>query len=102
MSKFLAHTYVMIGQMGGRTLLPLPADRNYASLDRSAHDKESVRALEGTIVSWTAQVAEVLLKNPEQPLLDGKHPGAAPPPRPRAGPRGLSHGSGARTQLTLG
>jgi len=75
MNTFVANTYVVIGEMGGRTLLPLPPDNTYANLDKSSHDKESVHILESSIISWTAQIKEVLVKDPEQRMLEGLHPG---------------------------
>jgi dynein heavy chain len=48
---FLAHTYVTIGQIKGRTLLPLPANDVTASATTSSKDKAVL--LETAIVHWT-------------------------------------------------
>jgi len=48
---FLAHTYVTIGQVKGRTLLPLPANDVTSSEKTSSKDKAQI--LEGAIIHWT-------------------------------------------------
>ena len=48
---FLAHTYVTIGQVKGRTLLPLPPNDVTSSEKTSSKDKAQL--LEGAIVHWT-------------------------------------------------
>jgi dynein heavy chain len=48
---FLAYTYVTIGQIKGRTLLPLPANDVTASATTSSKDKAVL--LETAIVHWT-------------------------------------------------
>jgi dynein heavy chain len=48
---FLAHTYVTIGQIKGRTLLPLPPSDVTASATTSSKDKAVL--LEAAIVHWT-------------------------------------------------
>jgi dynein heavy chain len=69
---FLAHTYVTIGQIKGRTLLPLPANDVTASATTSSKDKAVL--LETAIVHWTKQIKSVLKRDPEMALKNGKHP----------------------------
>ena len=69
---FLAYTYVTIGQIKGRTLLPLPANDVTASATTSSKDKAVL--LETAIVHWTKQIKQVLKRDPEMALKNGKHP----------------------------
>jgi dynein heavy chain len=61
--------------MTGKTLLPLPADEVFINIDKSSHNKDSIHALEGAIVTWTEQIRNVLSLNSETPLLSGENPG---------------------------
>jgi dynein heavy chain len=69
---FLAHTYVTIGQVKGRTLLPLPPNDVTSSEKTSSKDKAQL--LEGAIIHWTKQIKQVLKRDPESALKNGKHP----------------------------
>jgi dynein heavy chain len=69
---FLAHTYVTIGQVKGRTLLPLPPNDVTSSEKTSSKDKAQL--LEGAIVHWTRQIKNVLKQDPESALKNGNHP----------------------------
>lgn len=69
---FLAHTYVTIGQIKGRTLLPLPANDITTSEKTSSKDKAQL--LENAINHWTRQIKNVLKQDPENALKKGKHP----------------------------
>ena len=73
--KFLANAYVTIGHMQGQTLLPLPPDDVYSSMEKNQHDKDSVHVLETSVVAWTRQIKEVLHLDPETALKSGNHPG---------------------------
>jgi dynein heavy chain, axonemal len=55
---FQAHTYVTIGQIKGRTLLPLPPNDITSSEKTSSKDKAQI--LENSINTWTKQVKNVL------------------------------------------
>jgi dynein heavy chain, axonemal len=70
---FLAHTYVTIGQIKGRTMLPLPANDITTSEKTSSKDKAQL--LENAINHWTKQIKNVLKLDPENALKKGKHPG---------------------------
>ena len=67
--------YVTIGHMAGQTLLPLPPDDVYSSMEKNQHDKDSVHVLETSVVAWTRQIKEVLHLDPETALKSGNHPG---------------------------
>lgn len=69
---FLAYTYVTIGQVKGRTLLPLPPNDVTSSEKTSSKDKSQL--LEQAIVHWTKQIKNVLKQDPESALKNGKHP----------------------------
>jgi dynein heavy chain len=53
--NFLAHTYVTIGQVKGRTLLPLPPNDVTQSEKTSSKDKAHI--LEGTVFSLLNSVS---------------------------------------------
>ena len=69
---FLAHTYVTIGQVRGRTQLPLPPNDVTSSEKTSSKDKAQL--LEGAIVHWTRQIKNVLKQDPEGALKTGNNP----------------------------
>ena len=73
--KFLASTYVTMGHMAGETLLPLPPDDVYSTMEKNQHDKDSVHVLETAVVAWTRQIKDVLRLDPETVLKSGGHPG---------------------------
>jgi len=56
--NFMAHTYVTLGQVKGRTLLPLPPADVTSSEKTSSKDKAHI--LEGAIITWTKQIKNVL------------------------------------------
>ena len=61
--------------MSGKTMLPLPPDEVYSSMEKNQHDKDSVHVLETSIVSWTHQIKDVLQLDPENVLKGGNNPG---------------------------
>jgi len=71
-NSFLAHTYVTIGQIKGRTLLPLPSSDATSSEKSSSKDK--AQTLEGALLHWTRQIKNVLKQDPETALKNGNHP----------------------------
>lgn len=70
--SFLAHIYVTIGQVKGRTLLPLPPNDVTSSEKTSSKDKAHI--LEGAIITWTKQIKNVLKQDPESALKSGNNP----------------------------
>ena len=63
--RLVAGIYVTIGQVQGKTLLPLPPVE-LSSADRASKDKERVHVLETAVVTWTRQIKNVLKTEPEQ------------------------------------
>jgi len=70
---FLAHTYVTLGQVEGRTMLPLPPN-DVTSVEKTS-SKDKANLLENAIVHWTKQIKNVLKRDPEMVLKTGDHPG---------------------------
>ena len=82
--SFLAYTYVTIGQVKGRTLLPLPPSDSTGSERTSSKDKSHILEsknfndlifeLLAAIIHWQKQIKNVLKQDPETSLKEGKHP----------------------------
>jgi len=72
LNAFLASVYVTIGQVKGRTLLPLPPSDVTSSERTSSKDK--VHVLESAVITWTKQIKNVLKLDPEAPLKAGLNP----------------------------
>lgn len=70
--SFLAYTYVTIGQVKGKTLLPLPP-QDVTNSDRTS-SKDKAHILETAIIHWQKQIKNVLKQDPENSLKDGAHP----------------------------
>uniref|UniRef100_A0A8C3LJW7 Dynein axonemal heavy chain 9 n=1 Tax=Chrysolophus pictus TaxID=9089 RepID=A0A8C3LJW7_CHRPC len=70
--------FVVVGQVKGKTLLPLPADCNLGievtrpSLERI--DKSLVHGMESAIIDWSYQIQRALKKESSEPLLQGSNP----------------------------
>ena len=73
--KFLASTNVILGHINGKTVLPLPPEEVYSSMEKNQHDKDSVHVLETSVVTWTHEIKEVLQLDPEAALKSGSNPG---------------------------
>lgn len=75
LNRFLANSYITVGQIAGSTILPLPAkdfgtsDANASSADSG---KDRVHLLENAVVTWTRQIKNILKLEPEQ-MFKGKH-----------------------------
>ncbi|XP_073435796.1 dynein axonemal heavy chain 9 isoform X2 [Dendrobates tinctorius] len=73
-------TFVMTGQVQGKTLLPLPSGSEkmeYIDYDSEKHDnldKTMVHAIESAIIQWSHQVRGVLKRDSSEQLLLGKNP----------------------------
>lgn len=70
--SFLAYTYVTIGQVKGKTLLPLPP-QDVTNSDRTS-SKDKAHILETAIIHWQKQIKNVLKQDPENSLKSGAHP----------------------------
>ncbi|KAM8946996.1 dynein axonemal heavy chain 9 [Pelodytes ibericus] len=76
-----SNIFVMVGQVRGKTLLPLPAGSekmeyvDYENEKNNDHlDKTIVHAIESAVIQWSHQVRGVLKKESSEPLLQGKNP----------------------------
>ena len=58
--RFLANLFVTIGLTRGKTLLPLPPSDPPSAEGTTAKEKDRVHALEGSVVTWTRQIKNVL------------------------------------------
>uniref|UniRef100_A0A6I8PBB0 Dynein axonemal heavy chain 17 n=1 Tax=Ornithorhynchus anatinus TaxID=9258 RepID=A0A6I8PBB0_ORNAN len=72
---------VVLGQVRGKTLLPLPAgSEKVARVDLEQEkvldsvDKSVIYAVESAVIRWCHQVQEVLKRESSAPLLQGEHP----------------------------
>ena len=70
--SFLSHTYVTIGQVNGKTMLPVPPSDVANSATISSKDKAT--SLEAAIAQWTKQIKNELKKEPENALKNNSHP----------------------------
>ena len=71
--SFLSTIYVTIGEVKGRTMLPIPPQETTTSDRISSKDKAHV--LEGAVITWTKQIKNVLKQDPETALKQGQDPG---------------------------
>lgn len=71
-NHFLAQVYVTIGQVRGKTLLPLPPSDATSFENKSSKDKAHI--LESSIITWTRQIKNVLKQDPESALKGGNEP----------------------------
>ncbi len=71
-------THVIVGQVKGQTLLPLPvgAENLEQTEQATVVDKTVVHAIETAVIEWAHQVRDVLKKDSAQPLIEGLNPGA--------------------------
>jgi dynein heavy chain len=70
---YVAQVYVMMGLIKGRTMLPLPSHKLTSS--DTTPDKDKAHVFEGSIITWTKQIKNVLKQEPEQVLKYGNDPG---------------------------
>ncbi|XP_032992214.1 dynein heavy chain 9, axonemal-like [Lacerta agilis] len=73
--------FVVVGQIKGKTLLPLPTDPErdaYIDSDNEKNtelvDKSIVHAIESAVIEWTHQIQGVLKRESSEPLLQGQDP----------------------------
>uniref|UniRef100_A0ABM5FM48 Dynein axonemal heavy chain 9 isoform X2 n=1 Tax=Pogona vitticeps TaxID=103695 RepID=A0ABM5FM48_9SAUR len=73
--------FIVIGQVKGKTLLPLPSgpeSDKYIDFDiekiTELVDKSIVHAIESAVIEWTHQIQCVLKKESSEPLLQGQNP----------------------------
>ena len=63
--RLVARVYMLIGEVQGKTLLPLPPVA-LSSEELAASDKEQVALIESTLQSWSRQIKTVLNTELEQ------------------------------------
>uniref|UniRef100_A0A672VBH7 Dynein axonemal heavy chain 17 n=1 Tax=Strigops habroptila TaxID=2489341 RepID=A0A672VBH7_STRHB len=67
--------FKVVGQVKGKTLLPLPAVQPWLSSSPPADAYKSlVYATESSIIDWSYQIQEALKKESSEPLLQGRNP----------------------------
>ena len=69
---FLASTKITVGEVKGTTTLPMPSEVDPRT---NNNRKDRVHLLEGCIVTWTAQIKNVLKQEPEHALSLPGNPG---------------------------
>ncbi|OCT60754.1 dynein heavy chain 9, axonemal isoform X2 [Xenopus laevis] len=76
-----SRTFVMVGQVKGKTLLPLPAGSekvDYMDYENEKNndqqDRTIIHSIESAVIQWSHQVQGVLKKESSEPLLQGKNP----------------------------
>lgn len=72
-NNYVAQVYVLMGLIKGRTMLPQPSHKLTSS--DSTPDKDKAHVFEGSIITWTKQIKNVLKLEPEQVLKNGDDPG---------------------------
>ncbi|XP_072501166.1 dynein axonemal heavy chain 9 [Notamacropus eugenii] len=72
---------VLLGQVKGKTLLPLPVgSENMESVDCESEkgldsmDKSIIYVIESTVIKWSHQIQVVLMRESSEPLLKGENP----------------------------
>lgn len=73
-------TYVLSGQMKGKTQLPIPAGADKVvdiDIDQveNGDNPMLIHSIESVVIDWSHQIQQVLKKDSSQPLLDGLVPG---------------------------
>ncbi|GCC26775.1 hypothetical protein chiPu_0005195 [Chiloscyllium punctatum] len=75
-----SNVFVVVGQVKGKTLLPLPVGAGRAAAlfelgkNGDVQDKGIVHSIESVIIAWSHQINEVLKKDSSEPLLKGCNP----------------------------
>lgn len=70
--NFLSHFYVCLGQIKGKTLLPVPTDEIFRNT--KINDNEKTQICEGAVVMWIELIKHNLKQEPEYEFRNGKHP----------------------------
>jgi dynein heavy chain len=71
LNSFLASASITVGKINGETRLPLPPLHNQ---EADVMNKDLVHALEGAVVTWTAQIKAILERSHESSLKHGDNP----------------------------
>lgn len=62
-NAYVAQVYVMMGLIKGRTMLPLPTHK-LQKTDKTP-EKDKAHIFEGSLITWTKQIKNVLKLEPE-------------------------------------
>lgn len=73
LNSFNATMYLTLGQVEGKTKLPLPPKKIIESSEISSKDKADI--FNNSIITWMKQIRKVLDLEPEQSLKNGNDPG---------------------------
>jgi len=71
LNGFLSELYMVIGEVNGRTQLPLPIQDDTL---QAMNNKERAHILETAIITWQKQIKTVLSQDPESLLKQGQDP----------------------------
>jgi len=71
LNAYLSQLYVVIGQVAGKTQLPLPVQDETL---KAMNNKERAHILETAIITWQKQIKSVLSQDPESVLKAGQDP----------------------------
>ena len=77
-NRFVANTYITLGQNSGNTILPLPpkdVSSSHPPDDQPDFARDKVHLLENAVVTWTRQIKDILKLEPEQMLKGTQNPG---------------------------
>uniref|UniRef100_A0A8C5TKR5 Dynein axonemal heavy chain 17 n=1 Tax=Malurus cyaneus samueli TaxID=2593467 RepID=A0A8C5TKR5_9PASS len=66
--------FKVVGQVKGKTLLPLPESRGSHSSGHPLINKSLIHATESAIIDWSQQIQRVLRRESSEPLLQGRNP----------------------------
>uniref|UniRef100_A0A8C3KG70 Dynein axonemal heavy chain 9 n=1 Tax=Calidris pygmaea TaxID=425635 RepID=A0A8C3KG70_9CHAR len=66
--------FMVVGQVKGKTLLPLPAGLEMCFYSLQLIDKSLVHAMESAIIDWSHQIQGAVEKESSEPLLQGSNP----------------------------
>lgn len=65
-NSYIAQVYVIMGLIKGRTMLPMPSHQLTSGENRdTTPNKDKAHVFEGSIITWTKQIKNVLKLEPE-------------------------------------
>lgn len=71
LNNYVAQMYLTIGQVYGKTQLPLPPKK---IMDSNIPSKDKAHIYENSIITWSKQIRKVLEQEPEHALKKGNNP----------------------------
>uniref|UniRef100_A0A803T6T9 Dynein axonemal heavy chain 17 n=1 Tax=Anolis carolinensis TaxID=28377 RepID=A0A803T6T9_ANOCA len=73
-SALKSSVFIVVGQVKGKTLLPLPYDNIFVFCSSELVDKSIIHTVETAVIEWTHQIQGVLKKDSSELLLQGQDP----------------------------